>query len=372
MSEKIAVIASILKPVNDTRLYEKLGRSIRESNKYRVHIIGFGVKKLPFHVGISFHPLYQGARLGLVRLLAPWKFLLLLFKLRPELTIVCTPELLLPATLYKIFFGTKLWYDVQENYLRNIQYQSVYPTILKPFMILVVWMTEFTTRPFVDLYLLAEKGYSAELTFIKGKFMVLENKYHPLHIPPKAKANDKLQLVFTGTVSRQNGVLEAISLVKKLHSNKYPVQLSIVGQVTDEELLQHINQQVNCHGELIKLIGGADLVPHQDIMQSAAHADFGLIAHQPNLSTQNCIPTKIYEYLGLRLPILLQSHALWESVIAPYHAGVVLDYNNFHPEFIWEQINTGGFYTTTPGPEITWKRESVKLLKELEMISEKL
>jgi hypothetical protein len=96
-------------------------------------------------------------------------------------------------------------------------------------------------------------------------------------------------------------------------------------------------------------------------MQYAVNADFGLVAHQPNPSTENCIPTKIYEYLGLGLPMLLQSHALWESVVAPYNAGVILDYNNFVPEFIWKHIREGGFYSTTPGPEITWKQESRKL-----------
>ena len=47
MSQKTALIASILKPVDDTRLYEKLGKTIGQTTKYRVNIIGFVTKKLP-------------------------------------------------------------------------------------------------------------------------------------------------------------------------------------------------------------------------------------------------------------------------------------------------------------------------------------
>ena len=134
MSEKVAVIASVLKPVDDTRLYEKLGLSMRESKKYRVNIIGFEAKNPPVVPGLSFHSIYSGSRLDLGRLLAPWRFLRILFTLKPALLIVCTPELLLPAVIYKLFSGVRLWYDVQENYQKNIQYQSPYPASFKPWL----------------------------------------------------------------------------------------------------------------------------------------------------------------------------------------------------------------------------------------------
>ncbi len=371
MSEKVAVIASILKPLDDTRLYEKLGLSIRESNKYQVNIIGFGSKKPSSHSGICFHSLYHGPRLGISRLLAPWKFLHKLAKLRPALTVVCTPELLLPAALYKIFYGTKLWYDVQENYRRNVQYQSAYPNLLKPLFKLAIWMVETGTRPFVDQYLLAEKGFIGELIFVKGKYTVLENKYHGTKLPRQTTVGDHVHFVFTGTVSRENGIIQAISLVQALHQNQYPVRLTIVGQVPETGLLDQIRNQINSQQYLIKLIGGTELVPHREVMEYASTADFGLVAHQPNPSTENCIPTKIYEYLGLGLPMLLQSQTLWESVVAPYDAAVVLNYNNFQPETIWRHITEDHFYTKTPGAEITWEQEALKLLKKLEMMNEK-
>ena len=63
-------------------------------------------------------------------------------------------------------------------------------------------------------------------------------------------------------------------------------------------------------GYPIELSGNGSLVPHTAILEAASQADFGLVAHQPNPSNENCIPTKIYEYLGIQLPMLLQNHPL--------------------------------------------------------------
>jgi glycogen(starch) synthase len=366
MSKKVAVIASILKPVDDTRLYEKLGLSMRESNKYQINIIGFEVKKPPVHSGVTFHSLYNGQRFGIGRVWAPWKFLLKLISLKPELVIVCTPELLLPGCLYKTFTRKKLWYDVQENYQRNIIHQSAYSPFFKPLLRLAVWLAETLSRPFVDHYLLAEQGYASELTFVNGKHTILENKFRALAISPRPSIEESVRFVFTGTISIENGIMEAISLVQAFCANHYPVQLYIVGQVPDHDLLDQIEEIIKTRNDSsIKLVGGHRLVSHKTILEYADSAQFGLIAHQPNPSTENCIPTKIYEYLGLGLPMLLQKHSLWESVVAPYNAAMVMDYNYFRAESIWKELKEHQFYTKEPGPEITWKQEANKLLELL-------
>lgn len=363
MSEKVAVIASILKPVDDTRMYEKLALSISETKKYRVNIIGFEVKNPPAVHGIEFHSIYSGNRLGWTRLLVPWRFLLKLVTLTPKLLIVCTPELLFPAVIYKLIFKTRLWYDVQENYQKNVQYQSAYPRMLKPLLKLAVKMAENGSGRFIDHYLLAEQGYLKELKFINGNSTVLENKFRSLNVISGTAANNNpVKLVYTGTCSRENGILEAIALWESLYCMQFPVRLDIVGQIPDLRLLRFVQEKVKNYPGQLNLLGNGSLVPHSLIMKHATRANFGLVAHQPNPSTENCIPTKIYEYLGLRLPMILQSHPLWESVVASYSAAVVLDFNRFHPHGVWKKLHETKFYTTLPGPEISWESEEQKLI----------
>ena len=367
MSENVAVIASVLKPVDDTRLFEKLGLTIRESKKYQVNIIGFKAKIPTDSAGVIFHPLYSGGRLGLGRLLVPWKFLGKLIRLRPDLLVVSTPELLIPAVIYKSFLGTRLWYDVQENYRKNVQYQSSYPHFVKPFLKLILWLTETFTRPFIERYLLAEEGYLNELRFIRDKHTVLENKYKRVEIKQgdTNTTQSAVSLIFNGTCSKENGILEAISLTETMLRHRYPVRLNIVGQVPDKSLLKYIKDLMSKYQGCIQLLSNGSLASHITIMEQVLHSDFGLVAHQVNPSNQNCVPTKIYEYLGLHIPMILQSHPLWESKVRPYPGALVIDYKTFNPDLLWHQMQTVKFYQTKPGPEISWEQEALKLLELL-------
>ena len=361
MSKKVAVIASILKPVDDTRMYEKLGLSMRESNKYHVNIIGFKAKFPPQTNGLSFYTLYNGSRFSIGRLLAPIKFFFKLLKLKPALTVVCTPELLMPAVIYKIAFSTRLWYDVQENYQRNVKYQTVYPDFIKPILLLGIKMIEWLSRPFINHYLLAEKGYSKEMWFVNGNYTILENKYAGKLSYHRKRSTTKTTLVYTGTCSIENGIKEAIFLTNELHRHHYPVLLRITGHIPNNHIQAFIQNKIDI-GCPIELIGDGSLLPHSLILETAAQGDFGLVSHQPNPSTENCIPTKIYEYLGMKLPMILHVHPPWESVVEPYQAAIVMDYNRFDPHEIWKRMHHSNFYTRLPGEEISWQKEAEKLL----------
>jgi hypothetical protein len=65
--------------------------------------------------------------------------------------------------------------------------------------------------------------------------------------------------------------------------------------------------------------------------------------------------------------MILQSHQLWESVVDPYRAAVVIDYRHFDTKRLWHQMQHTRFYTTEPGAEITWEQEAEKLLAQLEI-----
>ncbi len=363
MSQKVALIASVLKPVDDTRLYEKLGQTVAQTNKYRVNIIGFASKNIPANNAITFHPIFNFRRLSLARMLAPWKFLSNLGRLRPHLLIVCTPELLIPAVLFKIFHGGRLWYDVQENYQLNVRFQKVYNFWWRPLVPLGLWVVHKLSRPWIDHYLLAEAGYAKEMSFPKGNYTVLANKYQPIDIPHANIPSDSTNFIISGTISELSGVRQTIDLMEAFSRLGHQVKLTIIGHIPDPHLdaeLQALNKK-----PYLQIITNGKPLPHSQIMQHLRQADYGIVAHQPDLSNQNCIPTRIYEFMGLRKPFLLQEHALWESVAKPYDAALVMDFNQLQPQHLWDQLSTQNFYTTTPGEEITWASEAPKLLKLL-------
>ena len=60
---QILVIASVLKPVDDVRMYKKFGKSLARTGKYAVNIVGFQTQATLDDAAIRFHPLFGFSRL---------------------------------------------------------------------------------------------------------------------------------------------------------------------------------------------------------------------------------------------------------------------------------------------------------------------
>src|SRR5690349_5311773 len=163
MDKTRILLASLLKPVNEPRMYEKIGKSLTKLPEVDVHICGYhATSVLPNSANLFLHPLFSFKRLSIGRLLAQFKYFRFLFQLKPGVVIVATHELLLVTIIYKLISGCKVLYDVQENYYRNLKYQQNYPPGVKTILANLVRAFEIVTAPFVDHFLAAEENYAQE------------------------------------------------------------------------------------------------------------------------------------------------------------------------------------------------------------------
>lgn len=363
---KIA-FASVLKPVDETRMYEKMGLSLDQTNKYEINIIGFSTKNVFVPNRITWHPIFDRHRLSFTRLLAPLKCFKTLLKVKPEIIIFNTPELLIVICLYKIIFGGKIIYDVLENYRDNILYTDTYPYLARPVLANLVRCLEWMGRPFVDHYFLAEKSYAVELKFTKNKRTVIENKFKgPGRESLKTKvSHDSITLLFSGTIAQGYGIFEAIRLVDKLYRLRENTRLIIIGYCAKKGVLQRIRQEIK-DKPYIRLIGGDMPVPHTKIIEAIEKADIGLVAYRPNKSTDNCMPTKIYEYMAYRLPMILQNNPYWVDFCQPHQACIPIDFSSFDAKSILGKYDTTDFYSAGIPMDIHWEKEESKMLKTFE------
>ncbi|HEX8548424.1 MAG TPA: glycosyltransferase, partial [Cytophagaceae bacterium] len=92
------LIASVLKPIDEVRMYKKIAQSIDRKTEFSVHIFSQGATS-PIHPTIQFHPMKPFTRLSFNRLFASWKCLILMVKLKPKLFMATTHELLIVMTL---------------------------------------------------------------------------------------------------------------------------------------------------------------------------------------------------------------------------------------------------------------------------------
>ena len=371
MDKTKIVIASILKPIDDTRAFEKMAISLGQTNKYQINIIGFSAKIPATDLDIHFHPIFNFKRLSIGRLFAPLKYFSLLLKLKPEVIIVNTYEILIVTCLYRIIFGGKIVYDVQENYYRNLLHSEEHSVFIRTLSAIAVRSIEYLSSPVIAHNLLAERNYEQEFSFTKGKSTIIENKFKKLgEISRKEKMQDNtIQLLYSGTIAESYGIFDAITLAEKLHAIDHNIRLKIIGYCASQNTLNKISQLIN-NKSFIEVLGGNKLIAHQDILTAIQEADFGLISYKPNKSTENCIPTRIYEYLGLQLPFVLPKNPHWEETCQPFNACISIDYMNYDAGDILTQLKTKTFYDTTPpDPNIYWESEAKKLLQVVEALS---
>ena len=362
-NKKRIVIASILKPVNDTRMFGKIAVTLANTDRYEIHVAGFAAPHQPT-TNIYFHSFGSFTRLGLKRLIVPWLLLKTIRKIRPQLLIITTHELLFVALLARLFYRSRIVYDVQENYFVNLSCTRTFPYGIKHVLAAYVRVKETLAARFIDHFFLAERAYAKELPFVKSRFTILENKVRRPATPLKRSTGTNT-LLFTGTLAESTGVFSAIDLAVKLHEINPAIRLIIVGFASQKQTLKKIQNAIAFY-DFIELIGGSELVPHPEIMRHIQRAGFGIIAYPDNPSTRTAVPTKLYEYLGYKLPILLTEHEEWARICHSYNAAVVFS-PSIDTQTIHELMATQTFYTTDPS-QVYWEEEEPKLIAIVDSI----
>lgn len=312
--EQKIVIASVLKPINDVRLFHKIAKSILEYKpETQVHIIAFQAEEMP-ESKVIFHPIFNFQRLNWKRLFANFHFFQKLKKIKPQIIIISTWELLFSSVLFKILFGGKLIYDVQENYFANIHYTQVFPVFLRLPLAYLIRLIELIARPFISKYWLAEKCYQEELGFTRGKAVLLENKVSKEILKHKISFEERevYKIVYVGTISKDYGIWEAIQFIEKLHQLDSQFYLVIIGHCPQKEILLSLQKKVN-KLDFIRLKVSSKPLPQAILLEEMASSQFILMPYQLNKSVQKRIPTKFYEAMALGLSVITSKNEFWEK-----------------------------------------------------------
>ncbi|MBO3697022.1 glycosyltransferase [Roseivirga sp. E12] len=371
MKKTKVVIASLLKPIDDTRMLEKFGLSLAETNEYDINIIGFDSKNVKSTQQVFFHPLEQFERLSFARLTRPWKVYQTYLKVKPKVIIFNTHELLIVTCLYKILFGCKIVYDIRENYAKNIRSTQVFPRLIRPFLATWVRFKEWCSKPLIEHYVLAERIYEKQLPFLSAQKTIIENKYAP-HIDEHTAYRDPdpnfIDLTYTGTIGASNGIFEAIDITKKLHKIDPRIRLRIVGYCALKRDLIRLKEEIKDYN-FIELNGGDHLVPHSEIIEAIQKADFGFVLKKPsNGMNDEKLLTRLFEYTANKLPILLLSNPTWVEFCNQFNAAIVITPENFEPKRILETMANGQFYNQGDTSSSLWKSEEPKLIKLIDSL----
>lgn len=366
MKQPKLVIASVLKPVNETRMYEKFALSIGQTKQYEINIIGFYAKKLKPEANIRFYPLFRFGRRSIRRVVAPRTFFSILWKIRPKVMIVSTHELLWPALIYKALSPCKIIYDVRENYYLNIRHTHAFPPFLRRLVAGYVRGKERLCARFIDHFILAESCYLRQIGFVQRRNTVIENKAVARPYATTPRSGGGLRLLFTGTLAPTTGVFEAIDLAKKLHAADSTVELDIVGGCHQRKIAQKIRRATEGH-PYIRLTGGDRPVAHRAIEKAIGRADFGIIYYPANEATKGKVPTKLYEYLAARLPVITDSSEPVKTLSGRYGAAIHTNFRQPDIKMLLSSMKAFTGYKNLPGDEVLWKSEVPRLMRVVDL-----
>jgi len=345
-------------------MYEKIGKSLSLLSNTEIHIAGYKSDQ-PNIDNVFFYTIFSSSRISLFRFIAPWKFIKTALKVKPDTIIVSTHELLLVTYLYRILFGCKIIYDVQENYFYNILYTDAFPSPIKPIIAYWVRFKERLCKKKIDAYLLAEKTYQKELSDrIHDQVLVLENKYQGIiNFEPKIvkiSEGKKIKLLYSGTIATSYGVFEAIDLIIRLYLLDYRFELTIIGYAPSCRELTKVRNRIAPY-PFIKLIGGDKPVDHAEILSAIQSHDIGLLPYRFNESTHLRVPTKLFEYFLNHLPVISSHNPTWEEYIEKFNAGIIIPYNNLPKATeIKSRIMDTDFYTSGDPKELLWEENKLQ------------
>ncbi|MBW3468143.1 hypothetical protein [Arthrospiribacter ruber] len=364
---KIA-IASVLKPLKDPRSYYKFALSLRETNKYQINIIGFYSKKETDEELIKFHPLFYKKRNSFARLNVSIRLLKLLRKIRPKSLIVTTYELLPAALLGKCIFRYKLVYDIQENYALNFRLNNSKHILTKQLGSLLIKFIEFSSRPFTDHFIFAEKCYVTEFPKIKNH-TVLENKYQGPKINssrPFKLGPSKLNFLLCGTLAEIYGSMDALLWFDHFHRHFPDSTLKILGHAPLEsfrtKLLQHVQNK-----PYLEFTISSDPISYEEILEAYQSADMVLLPYRQTKNISPKIPSKLYECLALKKAFLFSPNAKWQSLAEKYNAGIAVDFkSNKNYDLIAKSIFSKVFYDNSSVSEAHWLQEKQSFLQVIE------
>lgn len=206
-----------LKPPTETRLFDKIYYSLLSKGPaLQSFIVGSTLatvcRKNELSPDTQVIPVFKKLQGWGGRLHFQAQYFQILLTIRPQLLVVASPELLVLSILYAGFSGTRVIWDIQENFGLNWQAQvSVISGKLR-FLGKYIKIALLKMAGFCDGLILAEAIYKKDFSEVLKPQLVLENK-----VPSSWNKVESQEIeqygpffLFSGVITKESGILKAI------------------------------------------------------------------------------------------------------------------------------------------------------------------
>jgi glycosyltransferase involved in cell wall biosynthesis len=315
--KKILQLSTVHKS-NDIRIYEKITKSLLETNNI-IYLIAIE-SDIELDKRLIYYPLYNKSSYTIFnRMLNIFRSLLLIMSIRPNVIHIHDPELLFPAIICRIF-GFTIVYDVHEDLPKDIMHKSMNRIVKK--------IISFLIEPFEIIASIILKNVIVVTPSIFKRFegkvknlVIIRNFPNNVLINKQNFNPDKVNYVlYSGTISVNRGIYEIIDSVSMF---KGKVRLILVGQFQNAELMADV---MNYKGwEFVDFKG---YVSQDQLYEFYASSLIGLVTLHDIDTYREAFPVKLFEYINCGLPVVMSNFPLWNNFFDGKEVGVSVNPSN--------------------------------------------
>jgi glycosyltransferase involved in cell wall biosynthesis len=371
---KICILTSVHPPF-DTRIYYKQAKSLAKA--------GYDVTLIAQH---DRDEVVEGIRVvalprpknRLRRMLGTtWKAFNRARKQKAGIYHFHDPELLPIGVLLKVFTRGKVIYDSHEDVRSELKTKPWLPKVARWFLSLMYRLLERLSLPFIDEIIIAEDSYIKNYKK-RSNISVLRNYPVLSYVggPAEVKASPPA-LVYVGGISQTRGALELIESLRLLKTKYEKVTLTLVGPIYSnslEEKIAKLRKELGLQDN-VRLAGQ---VKHQEIYNLLSGCNIGMAILHPEPNYIESLPTKLFEYMAVGLPVIASNFPLWKEIVEGNNCGLTVDplkpaeiaraveYLIEHPE---EARKMGQNGQKAVMEKYNWETESRKLIELYENLT---
>ena len=138
------------------------------------------------------------------------------------------------------------------------------------------------------------------------------------------KEQNKIVALYVGSLTEKRGIKIILKSIKKVRE-KRDLKLRIAGDFYDNELKAWAKSYDKENNLDIDWLGWVD---YRELAPVIRDADFGLFMNQPGPRYLKGLPTKIFEYMIMGLPVVSATGPLLKALIEKHEIGLTVDSTN--------------------------------------------
>ena len=221
----------------------------------------------------------------------------------PELHLLVTPLL---SRNYAVIS------DVHEDYLSVLEDRKWIKALFKPLLKTLLKILPKVRDRFSDQVIVASSS------LVQSSEVVIENIPHIDDLSSKER-RERMRAVYVGDIRSSRGLERMFSLLLDIPG----LYIDLIGPCSEEDRLSELieehqlQERVIWHGRL----------PYEESWRIASKSSVGLCLLESTPAFDKAIPSKIWEYWALGLPVITSELAEMSSLIRKVNGGFVLDGN---------------------------------------------